>query len=70
MAVRGKEVSMPGRFSVSGVGVILGSMFFVWWALFVMAYVTDSDTLWFLVKWSPCLLIPWGVIDVLRHNRR
>ncbi|AWN05309.1 hypothetical protein SEA_IBANTIK_87 [Streptomyces phage Ibantik] len=61
---------MPRKISLSGVGIILGSMFVVWWVLFVMAYVTDSDTLWFLVKWSPCVLIPWGVIDVWRHRKR
>lgn len=61
---------MSRRFNLSSVGTILGSMFVVWWALFVLAYVTDSDTLWFLTRWSPCLLIPWGAIDVWRHRKR
>lgn len=60
---------MALRKRLEGTGTIISSMFVLWWTLFVMAYVSDSAVLDFLSKWSPLVLIPWGVIDVWRHNR-
>jgi hypothetical protein len=48
----------------------LGIAWFVWWTALLAAVTFQSQWAWFLVKWSPLVLIPWVLIKGLRHRGR
>jgi hypothetical protein len=54
----------------SNPALILLSMLGVWWTLLVLAVVSGHSAAWFLVKWSPVVLVPWGAWDITRTTCR